>query len=178
MIWKMAWGIWQCLSEHSKVSKLGLWWNTIIQSRKFMRLKSTEPLCVITMKNDAKIDRGIGFSFQNWHHNLTNVVRALKCLKNLHSNGPLLTRVYNVWAKKVQKSEPCLMALKIDAKFKEKLTCAFKNDMRNLASFHRLKNSDFILESKKAELNLKKKSKQLDRPDAVRKLYFTLEINE
>ena len=30
-----------------------------------MRLKSTEPLCVITMKNDAKIDRGIGFSFQN-----------------------------------------------------------------------------------------------------------------
>ena len=70
------------------------------------------------------------------------------------------------------------MALKIDAKFKEKLTCAFKNDMRNLASFHRLKNSDFILESKKAELNFKKKSKQLDRPDAVRKLYFTLEINE
>ena len=70
------------------------------------------------------------------------------------------------------------MALKIDAKFEEKLTCAFKNDMRNLASFHRLKNSDFILESKKAELNFKKKSKQLDRPDAVRKLYFTLEINE
>ena len=122
--------------------------------------------------------REIGFSFQNWHHNLTNVVRALKCLKNLHSNGPLLTRVYNVWAKKVQKSESCLMALKIDAKFEEKLTCAFKNDMRNLASFHRLKNSNFILESKKAELNLKKKPKQLDRPDAVRKLYFTLEINE
>ena len=59
------------------------------------------------------------------------------------------------------------MALKIDAKFEEKLTCAFKNDMRNLASFHRLKNSNFILESKKAELNLKKKPKQLDRPDAV-----------
>ena len=70
------------------------------------------------------------------------------------------------------------MALKIDAKFEEKLTCAFKNDMRNLASFHRLKNSNFILESKKAELNLKKNPKQLDRPDAVRKLYFTLEINE
>ena len=28
------------------------------------------------------------------------------------------------------------MALKIDAKFEGKLTCAFKNDMRNLASFH------------------------------------------
>ena len=70
------------------------------------------------------------------------------------------------------------MALKIDAKFEEKPTCVFKNDMRNLASFHRLKNSDLILESKKAELNLKKTPKQLDRPDGVRKLYFTLEINE
>ena len=28
------------------------------------------------------------------------------------------------------------MALNIDAKFEEKLTCAFKNDMRNLANFH------------------------------------------
>ena len=59
------------------------------------------------------------------------------------------------------------MALKIDAKFEVKLTCAFKNDMRNLANFHRLKNSDFILESKMAELNQNKNSKQPDRPDAV-----------
>ena len=28
------------------------------------------------------------------------------------------------------------MALNIDAKFEEKMTCAFKNDMRNLANFH------------------------------------------
>ena len=28
------------------------------------------------------------------------------------------------------------MALNIDAKFEGKLTCAFKNDMRNLAKFH------------------------------------------
>ena len=44
------------------------------------------------------------------------------------------------------------MAPKIDAKFEGKLTCAFQNDM-NLANFHRLKNSDFILESKMGELN-------------------------
>ena len=30
----------------------------------------------------------------------------------------------------------CLMVLNIDAKFEEKLTCAFKNDMKNLANFH------------------------------------------
>ena len=50
--------------------------------------------------------------------------------------------------------------------------------MRNLANFHRVTNKDFILETKMAKLNQNKNLKQLDRPDAVRKLYFTLEINE
>ena len=63
--------------------------------------------------------------------------------------------------------ELCLMALKTDAKFEGELTCAFKNDMKNLVNFHRLKNSDFILENKMAELNQNKNSKQPDRPDAV-----------
>ena len=30
------------------------------------------------------------------------------------------------------------MTLKIDAKFKVKVTCAFKNDTKNLANMHRL----------------------------------------
>ena len=62
------------------------------------------------------------------------------------------------------------MALKIDANFEGKLTCVFKNGMRNLTNFHRLKNSDFTLESKMVELNQNKNLKQLDWPDAVRKL--------
>ena len=49
--------------------------------------------------------------------------------------------------------------------------------MRNLANFHKHENSDFILESKMAELNQKKNSKQPDGPDALWKLYFTLKIN-
>ena len=46
------------------------------------------------------------------------------------------------------------MALNIDVKFEGKLTCAFKNDMRNLANFHqnvrKSKNLDFdwVLSSK------------------------------
>ena len=59
------------------------------------------------------------------------------------------------------------MTLKIVAKFEGKLTCAFKNDIRNLANFHGLKNSDFNLESKMAELNQNKSSKQPDQTDAV-----------
>ena len=62
------------------------------------------------------------------------------------------------------------MTLKINTKFEGKLTCTFQNDMKNLANFLRLKNSDFILETKMVELNENKNSKQLDRPDAVRKL--------
>ena len=31
------------------------------------------------------------------------------------------------------------MALNIDATFEAKLTCAFKNDMKNLANFHQSK---------------------------------------
>ena len=70
------------------------------------------------------------------------------------------------------------MALEIYAKFEGKLTCAFQNDMRNLGNFHRMKKSKFILESKIAELNQSKNLKHLDQSDAVRKLYFTFEINE
>ena len=38
----------------------------------------------------------------------------------------------------------------------KKLTSAFKNDMKNLANFQKLKNSDFVLESK---MSIKKKIK-------------------
>ena len=55
------------------------------------------------------------------------------------------------------------MVLKIDAKLKEKLTCAFKNDMKNLTNFHRVKNSDFILQTKMVELNqIKINNNQID----------------
>ena len=59
------------------------------------------------------------------------------------------------------------MSMRSDAKFEEKVTCAFKNDMRNLANVHRLKNSDFILQSKMMKLNQNNNSKQSNPPDVV-----------
>ena len=47
-----------------------------------------------------------------------------------------------------------------------------------LSNFDRLKISDFILDSKMVELNQNKNLKQLGRPDAMSKLYFSLEIKE
>ena len=74
-------------------------------------------LCVMTMKNDAKTEEG-----------LTRQVftRALKNHKNLHFNTLLLIKVNNVWAKKSIVGL-FLMELNIDAKFEEKMNCAFKN---------------------------------------------------
>ena len=82
-----------------------------------------------------------------------------------------MTAVYNAWAIKKCTEELYLMALNIYAKLERKLTCAFKSDMKNLACFNRLKNSDYNLESKVEELN------QIKSKQPVRQLYFNLEIN-
>ena len=47
-----------------------------------------------------------------------------------------------------------------------------KNGLKNLANFHMLKNSAFILESNMAEIDQNKNPKQPDEPDMI------LEINE
>ena len=88
--------------EHLKVSKLGLRWDPFVQSWECMSLKFTWELCVMAMKNNANLKR-------NWlvSSKLTRVwriwwvlPRALEHLKNVHFNELLLTKVYNVWAKK------------------------------------------------------------------------------
>ena len=49
------------------MSKLGLGWGPFVQSRKWMSLKFTEQLCVITVKNDAEFEEEFHLSFQNLH---------------------------------------------------------------------------------------------------------------
>ena len=54
--------------------------------------------------------------------------------------------------------------MKKDAKLEDELTCRFKVDMSTLTNFDpstQKKNSNFILESKMAELNQNKSSKRL-----------------
>ena len=119
----------------SEVQKLRLWWGPFIQSRTCISLKFTGEFCVITLKNmtqnlkrnwlvSSKLTWGI------WQI----LTQALENLKNLHFNRLLLTKVYNVWAKK-SVEELFLMALNIDEKFERKLTSGLENDTRNLASF-------------------------------------------
>ena len=80
-----------------------------------------------------KIWRGIDLLFQNWHKEFDEFwFENLKVSK-------IYTLMRCFWPKYIMfelksTQESCLMVLNIDAKFEGKLTCAFKNDMRNLAN--------------------------------------------
>ena len=59
-------------SEHSEVSKSGIWWDAFIQSRKCMSLIFTRELCVMAMTNDAKVEEELTFKFKTDRRMLTD----------------------------------------------------------------------------------------------------------
>ena len=61
-----------------------------------MSLKFTGNFRVMTIKNDAKFEEELTCQFKIDMGNLTNLIRALENLKNLHFNGLLLNKVNNV----------------------------------------------------------------------------------
>ena len=58
--------------EHTKVSKLGLSLGPLMQSWKFMSLKFTGELYVMTMKNDAKFEKKLACQLKIDIRNLTH----------------------------------------------------------------------------------------------------------
>ena len=118
---------------HSKVSKLGLWWDPFAQSRKFMSLKCTEELCAMIMKNDRKDKEELFCHFKIDLRNLTNFDPSFQKSEWFVFYGLLVTRVY-IEQKKY--SGVIFHDTENDAKFEENLTCGLKNDMENLANFH------------------------------------------
>ena len=82
----------------------------------------------MTMKNNAKFEEELTFHFKTDMRNLTNFDSSTRKSKKIALWLAPLTKVYNVWAKRGT-GELCLIALKIDAKYKGKVTCAIKNDI-------------------------------------------------
>ena len=71
--WKLTWRTWQNFTRAlSKATKLRLWWDPFVQSRKYVLLKFTVELCVMTMKNDAKFEEELTCQFKTDMRNLTN----------------------------------------------------------------------------------------------------------
>ena len=60
--------------EHLKVSKLGLWWNSFVQSWKCTSSRFTGKLweCFIRVNNGAKIEEELTSQFKTDMNNLTN----------------------------------------------------------------------------------------------------------
>ena len=56
------------------------------------------------MKNDAKFEEELTRRFEMTWGIWRILLWVLKSLKNLHFNGLLLNKVFNAWAKKLQKS--------------------------------------------------------------------------
>ena len=117
------------LREHLKVSKLGFLWDPLIQSWESMNVKSTGELSFMKMKNDAKFENELTF-----HLKVDILTRALENLENFHFNVLLLSKVYIVWAKKVQRSYVSWNWRGIPNVERNQLVF-FKIDIRNLTNF-------------------------------------------
>ena len=101
VVWKMTWVIWEIFTKSTrKISKFGLWWDLFMESRKCMNLRFTEELYTTTMKNDTKFEKELTCRFKIDTTIWRIFIWILECLKNVHFNGLLLTKV---WAKNVQR---------------------------------------------------------------------------
>ena len=83
---------------HQSTRKCQHWWDPFAQSRKCITLKFTKELCVMTVKKETKIEEELTWGTSQI------LTRALESSKNLCFNWLLVTRVYIVWAAKVQRS--------------------------------------------------------------------------
>ena len=79
-----------------------------IQSRKCVSLKFTEEIYVMTMKNDTKIKKELTCHFKIGMSNLTNFDPSTWKSKKFPLYLAPLTKVYNVWAGKVQRTYVCV----------------------------------------------------------------------
>ena len=128
--WHKEFGLFLC--EQLKVWKFALWLDIFVQSIQIFSWRSTEELCFMTLKSDAKFEEKLNCCLK-----MTRIwwilSQTLKSLQNLHFDLFFLCKVCDVWPKKVQ-IKLSYVTLKSDAKLEEKLTCCFKNDT-NLVNF-------------------------------------------
>ena len=85
------------------------------------------------LKRDAKFGEEWTFCFKISIKNLTSFDLTAGKSQNFHFNEFFLSKVYIVWAKKVQRSS--LSWNWKGAKFGEELSCRFKIGIRNLTNF-------------------------------------------
>ena len=122
------------LPEHLEVSKIFILMCSFWAKYILFELKKYRGIIYHETEERYNIWRGRDLLFQNWHVEIRqNLTWALQNLKNFHFNWLLLSKLYILWAKKVQRYS--FMKLKRDTKFEEESTPRFKIGVRNLTKF-------------------------------------------
>ena len=132
----------------------------------------------MTMKDGAKFEKELTCQFKIDMTNLRNFDLSTKISKICTLMSCFLPNYIMCEIKKVQTSYNWWHWILIQNLKGNWLVLSQMTWRTSQIFVHRLKNSNIILKSKKAELNINKNLKQTNRPDAVWKLYFTFEINE
>ena len=129
----MAWRIWWILMR--AVASLEMCTLMCYFCRKYIMFEPKKYRGVMCHNTEewCKIWGGTDLCFEKWHEEFCKFWTKTQKSQNIHFNGLLLTKVYNVWAKT---EELCVIALKCDVIFKEKLIGGLKNDIRDLVNFH------------------------------------------
>ena len=89
--------------EHLKVSKLQLWWDPFVQSRKCMSLKLQRSYVSWQWRMVQKLKKNWLVVLKLTWGISQSLTEALESLKNVCFNWLSVTKVYNVWATKVQR---------------------------------------------------------------------------
>ena len=131
----MTRGISSIFTQPLKSSKILLQWAIFVQSMRIDLKKyggvifhDTEQRCKIWISPDLVVSK-IG----NW--NWVNLHYSTQKSEKLYIGGHFLSKGYNVSARKFQRDYVPWHWRVYNAKFKGKLTCGLKNDIRNLVNF-------------------------------------------
>ena len=89
----------------------------------------------MTLTNDEKSEEELTLSFQIWHEEFDEFWQEHSKISNIYTFMGFFWPKYMMFKLKKSIEQFCLMALNIDAAIEGKLTCAFKDDLRNLANF-------------------------------------------
>ena len=101
---KMRRRIWWILMQAVTSLKICIFIGCFCRKYVMSEPKKVGELCLITLKNDAKFKEELTCALKNNIRSLVNFDPITEKFQNLHFNELFFTKVYNVWAKKVQKS--------------------------------------------------------------------------
>ena len=159
-----------------------------------MTQNSTAELCLTALNINVKSEGKLTFASKNDMRGLRNFHQSTWKSPNWDFDGILLSKVENAWAQNLQGRRVICHENKEWWKIRGGIDLSFQNWHEEFDKFWPKHSkiskictligsfwSKYIMfELKKCRgvINQNKNSKEPDRPDAVWKLYFTLEINE